>query len=697
MQSSRRDFIKITIGAGACLSLGLQLSACSEPPIDSSFSPNAWLSIYPNGKVVIMLSKAEMGQGVITAIPRIIADELELDWSEVSVKLADADPQLGSMRTSGSRSIRDLWQPLRKASASAREMLIAAAAAKWNISTENCLAEMGKVLNTLNGASFTYSELCIDASSLPVPDSPTLKQSQDFNLIGQKVPRINIHDLVTGTAKYGIDTTQDNLHYAAVRHAPLLGAKLGHVSLSGKRPAGVKGIIELKSAVAVVANSYWLAVKTLNQLELVWQSSSLENLNQHKIEQDFKSALKEPGTLIKQYGTLAKSTTNTNRISYDYRCAYQGHLCMEPINCTVHVHENGCDVWAPTQHPIMALGAARTAYHSQLSKWSSKVLRKIGISDNVIVHPTLIGGGFGRRLEQDFVTEAVIIAKHFDFPIKILWSREEDIKNDFYRPYSAHRLTASLDQNKITHWKHLAVGASEGKVSGGAIGFPYNIPNRALYFNKLDHGVPIGSWRSVSYSNHVFATESFIDEIAIKEIKDPLAFRLSMLQKDSRAHTLLKRLAELSNWYIKKAKGHSLGVAFNQGFGSYIAMVAEILTTPNGQTIHEIFCVADCGIIIDPDNIKAQIEGGIIFGINAAIGHSIHIEKGGIKESNFDNYPLLRMNEIPTFNIQLIKNNEDPGGVGEIAVPIVAPALANAAYSNSGTRHRKIPFSLHET
>jgi isoquinoline 1-oxidoreductase beta subunit len=632
-----------------------------------------------------------MGQGVINAIPQIIAEELDLDWSTIEVELAEANPKYGQLRTSGSTSIRKLWMPLRKGAAQARDVLVQAASQTWQINKDSLNTQNSQVINKATGQSLTYGELAALANTLDLPENPELKDESQFKLVGKSEKRINTRDIVTGQANYGIDTSLSNLHYAAIAHSPTLNGKLSAVEHPDSLVSGVKGIVELESAVAVVANSYWLARKTLDKLQIRWQQAPSPPLEQEQIEKDFTEVLSEPGELIQQEGEISDSGNYT--ISANYYSAYQAHACMEPINCTAHIHEDGCDIWAPTQHPMMALSEARKAYHSQIGKWSSKILRKLGISDNVNIHTTLIGGGFGRRLEQDFVTEVVTIAKHFDFPVKLIWSREEDIKNDFYRPYSAHKLEAQLEKGQITKWIHKATGASVGKVSGGAIDFPYSIANRSLYFHTLDHSVPIGSWRSVSDSNHAFATEGFIDEIANKLSIDPLTLRTTLLKEDRRSSQVLHKLREFCQWDLKDTNNRKLGIAFNRGFGSYIAIAIELNQQSTHAKIESIYCIADCGIIVNTSSAKAQLEGGILYGLNAATTHEISIDSHAIKQSNFDSYPLLRMNEIPYINIDFVKSYNEPGGIGEIAVPVVAPALANAIFNATGIRHNKVPIS----
>lgn len=686
MRTNRRDFIKLSLGASAGLSIGFSLSACSNAS-DTSFSPNAWLSITEDNQTIIKLTKTEMGQDIITTVPKIVAEELELNWHDIHVELAKSSPRYGIMRTSGSRSVRELWKPLRVASASAKEMLLAAASEIWQIPTNDCRATNGVIKNTVTGESLNYGKLASLASKQTIPSNPTLKPKSDYNHVGHKTTRYNILDIVTGQEKYGIDQSPENLLHAAVIHAPEFDAKLDSFSSPDKNN-GIYKIVSLENAVAVIAKSYAKALKCAHSLDIKWQQSSLTGLSQEKVESDFQAEILKPGSLVEQVGEVKKFKP---LISRQYSSSYQAHTCMEPMNCTVHITEDACNVWVPTQHPAKALEVASNAYHSSIGKFVSKALKKIGVDDKVNVYPTLMGGGFGRRLEQDYVEEAVLIAKEVGQAVKVIWTREEDVKHDYYRPYSIHELSAEFEGSQIHNLVHKAVGASQGKTTDGALNTPYNIPNRALYFSKLDHQVPIGSWRSVSYSNHIFASESFVDEVAEQNNIAPLAFRKVLLKNNERALRVLQTLEnQLNNSDLNSTNGY----AISTGFGSYIATAVCLKNDATNLTVKEILCVVDCGIAINPDSVEAQISGGVIYGLSAALQSSITIEAGQVKQSNFDDYPLPRISDIPKISVLLVDSDEAPGGVGEISVPTVAPALANAYANLTGKRIRHMPMNV---
>ncbi|TQV88875.1 xanthine dehydrogenase family protein molybdopterin-binding subunit [Aliikangiella coralliicola] len=690
----RRNFIKVTTYAGVGLSLGFQLSACSDDAEDNqAFTPNAWLTIFPDNRVQIAISKVEMGQGILTAIPILIAEELEVDWSKVEVELAEASSKYGSMYTGGSKSIRNLWSPLRKAGATARELLIGAAANQWKVATSECYAKEGKVWNKQSGQQITFGELTEAAKNVAVPDKVTLKQPNEFNLIGKPVKHLDAADKVTGAAQFGIDVELPGLKFAAIKHAPVFGTRLQSVDESKIAGlSGVQKVVKLEKAVAVVADSYWQAQRALDKLLITWTESTREKLSTAQIRTDLQQLVNQKGELVKQNGTIV-STGKELEINAEYSAAFQAHAPMETVNCTVHVHDDGCDIWAPTQHPVAAQAEARENLNSGVGYWASKMLRKIGVSDNVRVFPTLVGGGFGRRLKQDYVAEAVIIAKQVDFPVKLIWSREEDIQHDFYRPFSYHKIAAKIDeQQNIIDWQHHAAGASKGLVAGSALSMPYSMAHQSLYFSHKNHGVPIGSWRSIASSHNAFVTECFIDEIAHSLKVDPLEFRLKLVA-NNRAKLVLENVARIAQWQQRENSGRALGIALYPCFGSYIAMVVEAKVDDADElNIDNIYCVADVGIVVNSDTVKAQIEGGIIFALNATVKHSIEIEQGRVKESNFDDYSMLRINEIPPIHINIINSSEKPGGVGEIAVPPLAPAVANAYFAATGKRLRNIPF-----
>lgn len=689
---TRRSFMKAVGGTGAALSLGIQINGCTSTP-SNIFAPNAWITITPLNEIIISITKGEMGQGVLTTIPQVIAEELEASWDQIQVELVSPSSKFGSMYTGGSSSVRSLWTPLREAGATARQMLIQAAAARWQINEKECIALKGFISNRVTNERLSYGELCSTANSLPIPHTPKLKPLANMTLIGRDMPSINNISAVNGTANYGIDTDIEGMVYAAIRHAPVFGSVFSHIENdTSKLITGVIEVIQGKNFVAVIADSYWLAQKTLNSFDIKWTPSPKTTFSQEDIVHDFKKAVNIPGEIVHEAGERP-NTIPSYELKRDYSCGYQAHATMEPMNCTVHIHDDGCDIWIPTQDATAAKGVAAAELRNSLQHTAAKLLNKLGISDSITVHPTLMGGGFGRRLQNDYLIEAIEIAKHVTMPVKLIWSREEDIQHDFYRPYTSHRLKAEVDgHGNILHWEHNAVGASKGKVTSNAIDLVYNMSHKSLRFTKLDHGIPTGYWRSVAYSHNTFAIECFIDDLARQAKIDPLQYRKKLTAHDERALNVLTKVESLSRW----GEDHSMkqGVAFCRCFGSYIAMVSVLEVSEAGYTVKEIYCAVDCGISINPDTIKAQIEGGTIFGLNATNRHEIHIQQGKVKQHNFDDYQMLTLNEIPNIHIELIKSDQAPGGAGEVAVPTVAPSIANALFSERQRDSIHLPFAL---
>ncbi len=690
--TSRRHFIKSSVALGVGLTLGIQLTSCEKNHDDINnmmFSPNVWLKIDLNNQVHIILSKSEMGQGVMTALSMLIAEELGANWHDIKIELADASDNYGSMATAGSTSIQELWLPLRSAGAAAREMLINAAADKWSVSAAECKAHSGSVTHSGSGKSAYFGELAELANSQPVPVSPKLKQASDFKLIGQPVPRIDAPLKVTGQAKYGIDTEIKGLKYAAIRQSPVFGAIVESVDDSAIKSAkNIHSVVHLNNAVVVVADSYWEAQKAVDALNVKWSESVVSLVSSASIKEDYQQLIKQPGT--KEYENGNKSGRSIEKtLSTEYEVSFQAHATMEPMNCVAHVHESGCDVWVPTQHPQGALDATKSLLQTGLKKYIAQILEKFTAEDAIKIHPTLIGGGFGRRLEQDFVIQAVEISSKTGLPIKLIWSREEDIQHDFYRPYTYHKIEADIANSDILDWRHRIAGPTHGRSVGGATHLPYDIEHIYIDYHKKKHGIPIGSWRSIGSSHNAFVTESFIDEIAHASGSDPLAYRKKLMKNQPRLLAVLEKAASEAGW---SKNNKSMGIAVHPGFGSYVAQIAEVLIEDTGIKVKKIVCVVDCGLVVNPDIVKSQIEGGIVFGLTAALKNSIHINNGRVKQSNFHDYPLLSMQEMPEVGVYIMPSTETPGGVGEIAVPPVAPAVANALFVATGKRIRQLPL-----
>ena len=692
--SSRRHFIKSSAALGVGFALGVQLVSCTEndPQSDSIFKPNIWLKIDPNNQVTVILSKAEMGQGVMTALSMLIAEELDANWHDIKIELADAADIYGSMATAGSTSIRTLWLPLRTAGAAAREMLLETAASQWNVPVEECSTDSGKVVHLVDGDSLSFGELAEQANKLSVPVSPMLKQISDFKLIGKPVQRIDALSKVTGAAQYGIDTEIEGLKYAAIRQAPVFGATLKSVDNSAiKSIKNILSVVHLNNAVVVVADSYWQAQKAVDALIVQWSDSPVSQVSSSSIKKDYQQLVKQAGTLEYEDGSRSDKQVN-HSLAAEYEVSFQAHATMEPMNCTAYVHDSGCDVWVPTQHPQGALDAAKSLLQTGLKKYIAKVLDKVGAEEMIKIHPTLLGGGFGRRLEQDFVIQAVEISSKVGLPIKLIWSREEDIQHDFYRPYTYHRIEADIAEDSvILDWRHRIVGPTHGRSVGGSTHLPYAMDHVYIDYHKKKHGVPIGSWRSIGSSQNAFVIESFIDELAHAVGRDPLQFTKSLMKDHPRSLAVLNKAASEAGWGKHSA---AMGVAVHPGFGSYVAQVAEIVIENSQIRVKKIVCAVDCGLVVNPDIVKPQIEGGVVFGLTAALKNTININNGHVEQSNFHDYPLLAIDEMPEIEVHIIPSVEPPGGVGEIGVPPVAPAVANAVFAASNKRIRQLPLTL---
>jgi isoquinoline 1-oxidoreductase subunit beta len=692
--ASRRHFIKSSTALGVGLALGVQLSSCStdDTQLSSDFKPSVWLKIDSNNQISVILSKSEMGQGVLTALTMLIAEELDADLSDINIELADAADVYGSMLTAGSTSIKGLWQPLRSAGAAAREMLLGAAASKWAVPVAECSTDSGRVSHRASGQSFTYGELAKRANQQAVPASPKLKEIADYKIIGQSVPRIEALSKVMGQAKYGIDTEMEGLKYAAIRQAPVFGASVKSVDNSEiKFNKHVLSIVNLDNAVAVVADSYWQAQMAVDALEIQWTNSKVSKVTDASIKADYQQLIKQSGTLEYEKGSLSKAKS-VHSLSVDYEVAFQAHAAMEPMNCTAHVHEDGCEVWVPTQHPQGALDAVKAELQTGLKKYIAKALEKIGAEETVKIHTTLLGGGFGRRLEQDFVIQAVQISSKAGVPVKLIWSREEDIQHDFYRPYTYHHIEADISaESSILDWRHRIAGPTHGRSTGGSTHLPYDMAHVYIDYHKKKHGIPIGSWRSIGSAHNAFVIESFIDEIAHKAGQDPFQYRKSLMKDHPRSLAVLEKAASAAGWGKNNT---AMGLAVHPGFGSYTAQVVEISIKNAKIIVKKVVCAVDCGLAVNPDIVKAQIEGGIVFGMTAALKKSIQINNGRVKQSNFHNYPLLELSEMPEIEVHIIPSTEPPGGIGEVSVPPIAPAIANAVFAITGKRIRQLPLLI---
>lgn len=701
MKLSRRGFLKLGLASGGGLALGIAFTAgkgrIEKLTADGNdFKPNVWIQINSNNTVVLTIPETEMGQGVRTSLPMLIAEELEVDWKNIQLIQAEPGTDFSRLSTSGSLSIRNNWQILRQAGATAREMLLAAAAQRWSTSKNNCSANNSEVINKTTLEKISYGELANIAAEQPLPTNITLKKPQDWKIIGQSKAMIDAREIVTGKASFGIDFQFEKLLHATVIHSPVFGgtAKSIDDSKAGKIPGFRKSII-LSNGVAVIAGNTWSAMKAAKSIKIQWSDSPFAKEDDRTIRQQYLSALEKPTETVFESG-MPDTIHTANTVSAIYELPYQAHMTMEPMNCTVYLHDDICEIWVPTQSPRGAHYQAKKLTISNIGRSLNRIREKLGLegdSRHIKVHPQLIGGGFGRRLKQDYVIEAIEIAKTVDLPVKMTWSREEDMQHDYYRPCTTHKLSAQLDTDgRPVKWSHHITAGDRGRSLGGATDNIYDIPSVSVKYTEQKNSVPTGSWRSVGYSHNIFVIESFIDELAKTANADPLQYRLDLLGNEPRCQRVLRKVAGMCNWKSRTEEHRHLGIAVLKGFGSYVAQVAELEEQPAGFRVKQVYCAVDCGTVINPDTVMAQIEGGIIFALTAAIKSRVRIKDGRVTQSNFHDMPILTIKETPPISIEIISNNQAPGGIGEVGVPCLAPALANAIFSLTGERERNLWF-----
>jgi len=700
---SRREFVTAGVAAGAGLVIGFYLPHGASSDDKKSFSPNAYLRITPDNKVTIVVARSEMGQGVRTALPMILAEELEADWKVIEIEQAGASTLFGDQTTGGSASIRTTWDPMRKAGASAREMLISAAALTWNVPRSTCTAENSHIKHAATNRSLSYGELAGKAATLPIPTDVTLKQSKDYKIVGQRLARVDSPAKVKGEAIFGIDFRMPGMKFAVLSRCPTIGGKVsGFDDKESKKLSGVSYVGKVSdSAVAVVADSVWGAVDARRVLNVTWDDGPNKDLNTAAVMASLKQgASKKPATLFSA-GDAAKASGR--HISAEYELPFMAHAPMEPGNCTAHYQGTKCELWAPTQVPQDCRDSVATA---------------IGLDpDQVKVNVTLMGGGFGRRLEHDYAVEAALVSKAINAPVKVIWTREDDMRFSTYRPASLHQLSATLDGSgmpvALTH-RIIApsISGQKGQPTPNGVdpdlpdeaGPVYGIPNYSVDYVMTETPVPLGWMRSVYALQAAFALESFIDELAVAAGKDPLQYRLHLLAKDqdlqyftttwhtARMRGALQLAAEKSGWDEPLPAGHYRGVACFGCFGSYMAEVVEITMENDHPRVHRVVAVVDCGQVVNPSILEQQIQGGIVYGLGNALRAKITIEKGRVVQGNFDDYAPLRMEETPAVEVYAVPSAEVPTGIGEPSVPPVAPALCNAIYAATKKRIRALPI-----
>jgi isoquinoline 1-oxidoreductase beta subunit len=679
---NRRDFIKISSVAGAGLVLAFYLPSKDEVLEEGAFVPNAWLKIDTDGTVTVTVARSEMGQGVWTSMSMIVAEELDADWSKIRVVQADAHPsKYGSMSTGGSFSVRGSWQKLRMAGATAREMLLTAAAQKWGVDKSTCRAEQGTIVQSY-GKKLTYGELAEAAAQVPVPSEAPLKDPKDFTILGKPLPKLDTPLKVDGSAKFGIDIRVPGMLFASIEKCPVFGGKVATFDASkAKAVPGVRHVLQLDEGIAVVAESTWAVFEGRKALSVTWDEGRYANQSSAAMWKSFEDAAKTRGSTDDYDGNAEASfDAAPTKVEAVYYAPLIAHAPMEPMNCVADVRPDRCEIWVPSQSPQ---GAQNDA------------VRILGLPvDKVTVHVTLIGGAFGRRLQSDFVSEAVKISKAVGAPVQVLWTREDDMRHDWYRPCTYSVFKAGLDRDGWpVAWLHRIVGTgSHGLVVGGSTP-PYAIPNFQIDSHILETGVPIGAWRSVGPSQNGFVTESFIDELAHTAKKDPFEYRRRLLSKSPRLRRALEVAAEKANWGRPLPAGHGVGIAAVESFGSSVAEVVEASVDKDGAVqIHRIVVAVDCGPIVNPNTLEAQVEGGIVYSLSSVLKDEITIDKGRVVQGNFDDYRILTIDEMPKVEVHIIPSTESVGGIGEPGLPPVAPALCNAIFAATGKRIRRLPI-----
>jgi len=710
---SRRSFLKIAPAVSAGLILGLRFpdrAAASGPQRSrgSAFAPNAFLQVDPRGDVTIWSSKSEMGQGVRTSLAMIVADEMDADWSRVRVEQAWADAKFGDQDTGGSDSIHSRFEPMRRAGAVARAMLVAAAARTWSVDPSSCRTEKGAVLHPPTKRRLTYGDLAEKASSLAVPQDAPLKDPKDFRIIGRSLPRTDTPVKVDGGAVYGIDVRVDGMLHAAVLRCPVFGGKVARFNAeAAKTSPGVRAVVPISTGVAVVADSTWSALKGRDALKVEWDEGAGAAESSGSLRSQCDELSQKPGRVLRDDGDAGGALVKAaKRLEAVYELPFQAHATMEPQNATAHWTKDRVEVWAPVQTPSLALPEIASA---------------AGLpQEAVTLHITYLGGGFGRRINADYASEAVEISRATGSPVKTVWTRADDLQHDFYRPASFHRIQGGLDaKRRIVAWQHRIVSTSiktfyepaagdpEDEEKDGASDLPYDIPNLRVEYAAARSVVPRGWWRSVGSSFNAFVIESFLDELAAAARRDPLALRRALLsggrtipyagqtyvQETARLLGVLNLAAEKAGWGRPLPKGRARGLASHFSFRSYCAQVAEVsVGRDGGLRVHRVVCAIDCGRAVNPGIIAAQMEGAVVFGLTAALKSGIAIDKGRVTQANFDDYEMLRIDEMSRVEVHVVPSVEPPTGVGEPGVPVVAPAVFNAVFAATGKRVRRLPL-----
>jgi len=693
----RRSFIKSSTLAATGLIIGFtydpQKSLAAKTRIKNDLG--LWIRISSDDTITLIVPSSEMGQGVNTSLPMIIAEELDANWESIRTETAPANSDyknpegFGPQITGGSNSVKGFWDLLQETGAAAREMLISAAAQRWNVPIEECDTKLGDVIHKNTNKKISYGKLAVAASKIDVPSRPTIKSKEKYSLVGKSIQRIDVPEKVTGAAKFGIDIRLSEMLFATVRQSPIFGGEILSLDeVAAKAIRGVKAVVPVPNGIAVVADNTWRAKKGMDALNPQFTGGETTKLSSQNIHNKLITALDEEGK--------AKIDTEKS-LDLEYEVPFLAHSTLEPMNCTASVKGSSCEVWVPTQNQGMSMDVTKEI---------------TGLNDEQIkINTTLLGGGFGRRSETDFVTQAVTISKSLSKPVQVTWMREEDMQHDFYRPACISRFQIGLSKEGLPiQWENQLAGPSILKRFVAAMGWfgvdptsteganelPYTIPDFNFDYSLVDTGVPVGFWRSVGSSYNAFFTECAIDEAAILANQDPYEYRLKLLKDQPRYLKVLEKVAKNANWGEPLPKNHGLGLAIHKSFGSIVSTVIKVSSNASGIIkLEKAWIVIDCGKVVNPDIVKAQMEGGFIFGLSAALGEEITLKDGRVEQSNFHDYSILRLKGSPKISVEIIESGSEIGGVGEPAVPLAAPALTNAIFSASGERIRSLPLSKH--
>ena len=723
--TTRRAFLKTGAAGGAALVVGFRFSIdalAQEAQEKKKPSPfDAWIHIDKSGTVTLITAKSEMGQGALTAMPMILAEELEVDWNGVRVEQAPTDPSIYDHGTGGSGSVAGSWLPLRQAGAAAREMLVRAAATAWNVEPATCRAEKGFIVHGPRRRRLAYGELVEAASKLPIPDfnKVPLKNPDDFHIVGQSIARTDIPSKVDGSARFGIDVRVPGLLYAVVARCPTFGGKAARFDATkAKAIAGVRHVLEIPAVgagahtaggIAVVADSTWAAMQGRQALQIDWDHGPHASESSQTLRQASETIAAQPGKVVRNEGDAAATLVGAEqKVDAVYELPFQAHATMEPMNCTVDIRADRAEAWSPTQAP----------------DWTRSAIAQVtGLPPpSINVHTTLMGGGFGRRYQADFVVEAAQVGKAVGAPVQLLWTREDDMQHDFYRPFAYHRLSGAVDaKGNAVAWHHRIVSTSirsfwdppdrvkpEASEIGGAVDLAYAVPNLRVEYAPVPSGVPVAWWRSVEASLNAFVVEGFIDELAAAAKADPLAFRQRLLAEprmikqppDSesaldtrRFKGVLDLAAAKAGWGSPLPAGRGRGIACAFSFDSYVAEVAEVSVDKAGLPhVHRVVCAVDCGRAVNPDGVRAQVESAVVYGLSAALKGAITIAGGRAEQSNFHDFEVMRIQEMPVVEVHLVASTERPTGIGEPGLPPAAPAVANAIFAATGKRLRRLPI-----